>query len=347
MIKRAEAHSKLGNTLKGLGKLDEAEASYRQAIALEPDYTVAHYNLGITLQDLGRLEESETSYRQAIALEPGFTEIHYNLGNMLQELDRLDEAEASYRQAIALKPNYAEAHNNLGKVLMRMGQHREGLKEQRIGAGFISFNLNNGFSVEKVTLSEQNLNPNFIGSWMLNPLSICDELITYFESNKKRQQKGLTGKGENIDLKDSIDITVLPKEIKLPGNEVFEEYFNNLFSFYQDYTTQWPFLTDFAGKLQIGEFNLQRYQSGQHFQALHTERGSLGTLHRLFAWMTYLNDVDEKEGGSTYFSHYGLEIQPKKGLTLIWPAEWTHAHKGNLLNADSKYIMTGWLNFEE
>ena len=38
----AEAHSNLGNTLKELGRLDEAEASYRQAIALKPDYAEAH-----------------------------------------------------------------------------------------------------------------------------------------------------------------------------------------------------------------------------------------------------------------------------------------------------------------
>ena len=199
--------------------------------------------------------------------------------------------------------------------------------------------------VEKVTLSKQKLNPNFIGSWMINPLSICDELIAYFESNKNKQKKGTTGLGENINIKNSVDISILPKEIKLPGNEVFEKYFNNLFACYQDYTIQWPFLTNLAENLQIGRFNLQRYQSGQHFQSVHTERFDLSTLHRIFAWMTYLNDVDVEEGGSTFFSHYDLEIQPKKGLTLIWPAEWTHAHKGNLLHADSKYIITGWMHF--
>ena len=59
--------------------------------------------------------------------------------------------------------------------------------------------------------------------------------------------------------------------------------------------------------------------------------------------MTYLNDVEE--GGSTYFSHYDLEIKPQKGLTLIWPAEWTHAHRGNILTKGKKYIITGWINF--
>ena len=68
-------------------------------------------------------------------------------------------------------------------------------------------------------------------------------------------------------------------------------------------------------------------------------------MHRIFAWMTYLNDVDVKDGGATLSSHYDLEIQPRKGLTLIWPAEWTHAHKGSLLKANSKYMVTGWMHF--
>ena len=141
------------------------------------------------------------------------------------------------------------------------------------------------------------------------------------------------------------DIKITPKDIKLPGNEIFEKYFHNLFYCYQDYVTEWPFLATFAENLQISSFNLQRYQRGQHFENLHTERSSIATLHRVFAWMTYLNDVDQEDGGSTLFSHYDLAIQPRKGLTLIWPAEWTHAHKGNVLKANNKYIITGWMTF--
>jgi len=199
--------------------------------------------------------------------------------------------------------------------------------------------------MEKVTLQKQNLTPNFIGSWIMNPLSICDDLIDYFESNRNKQKRGVTANGKNLDTKNSTDIKITPKDIKLPGNEIFEKYFHNLFYCYQDYVTEWPFLASFAENLQVSSFNLQRYQSGQHFQKVHSERCSLDTLHRVFAWMTYLNDVDQEDGGSTFFSHYDLAIQPRKGLTLIWPAEWTHAHKGNVLQADSKYIITGWMNF--
>ena len=92
--------------------------------------------------------------------------------------------------------------------------------------------------MERVALSKQNLSPNFIGSWMMNPQSICDELIAYFESKKNRQKRGGTTGVKNTNVKNSLDISMLPNEIKLPGNEVFDKYFYNLFSCYQDYVKE-------------------------------------------------------------------------------------------------------------
>ncbi|MDC0432024.1 tetratricopeptide repeat protein [Hyphomicrobiales bacterium] len=66
--------------------------------------------MGVTLQELGKLDEALASYTQAIALKPDYAEAHNNLGVTLQELGKLDEALASYTQAIALKPDYSEAH---------------------------------------------------------------------------------------------------------------------------------------------------------------------------------------------------------------------------------------------
>jgi tetratricopeptide (TPR) repeat protein len=118
----AEAHYNFGNTLKELGRLDEAEASYTQAIALKPGYAEAHSNLGVTYKELGRLDESEASYTQAIVLKPDYAEAYSNLGVTLKELGKLDESEASYTQAIVLKPDYAEAHDNLGNTLRELGR---------------------------------------------------------------------------------------------------------------------------------------------------------------------------------------------------------------------------------
>ena len=58
---------------------------------------------------------------------------------------------------------------------------------------------------------------------------------------------------------------------------------------------------------------------------------------------TYLNDVND--GGTTDFDHYGLKIKPEQNKTLIWPAEWTHAHTGSVLKSGTKYIITGWFDF--
>jgi prolyl 4-hydroxylase len=166
--------------------------------------------------------------------------------------------------------------------------------------------------------------------------------VSYFELNTDKQIKGRVVDGFDQNIKKSVDISVLPNEIKLPKNQIFNVYLDELFKCYRDYLIQWPFLTSFAEKVEVGSFNIQRYKTGEHFQQIHSERTSISTLHRIFAWMTYLNDVEG--GGSTYFNHYDLEVQPKKGLTLIWPAEWTHSHRGNILKSGSKYIITGWMD---
>ena len=197
----------------------------------------------------------------------------------------------------------------------------------------------------RLPLTTQNKTPNFIGSWLIEPLSVCDEIIEYFESNKAKQKRGRITEGEDLDAKNSIDLSISPKDLLAPSNSCFQTYFKGLFDCYADYTAQWPFVGEMVDKLEIGKFNIQRYQKNQHFLKVHAERAGISTLHRLFAWMTYLNDVPPEDGGSTIFTHYDLAVQPTKGQTLIWPAEWTHAHKGSKLNRNSKYIITGWMHF--
>jgi hypothetical protein len=62
--------------------------------------------------------------------------------------------------------------------------------------------------------------------------------------------------------------------------------------------------------MEVSSFNIQRYQPGGHFLKLHSERTTLATSHRVLAWMTYLNDVED--GGSTEFVQQGIEVQPSK-----------------------------------
>ena len=201
-------------------------------------------------------------------------------------------------------------------------------------------------SCARHALDAPSLLPHFIGAWFLQDLLICDQLIDHFEHHQGQQRRGVAGSGSlRLDVKDSVDMPIKPADLLQADHQAFRNYFESLYFFYNDYKEQWPFLNDLFDSLDIGSFNLQRYYEGQHFRKIHTERAGLSSLHRMFAFMTYLNDVEE--GGSTVFSHYGLEIRPQKGLTLLWPAEWTHAHCGNPVIRGSKYIVTGWMHLNE
>ena len=117
--------SNYGVILKNIGKLQDAELSYRKAIELNPDFAEAHSNLGNVLKDLGKLKEAELSYRKAIEIKPDLAEAHSNLGNILRDLGKLKEAELSTRKAIELNPDFAEAHLNLGNILRDLGKLKE------------------------------------------------------------------------------------------------------------------------------------------------------------------------------------------------------------------------------
>ena len=84
-------------------------------------------------KDQGKLEEAIASYRQAVRLKPDYAEAYNNLGNALKDQGKLEEAIASYQQALRLKPDYAEAHNNLGNALTRSREARRGDRQLRAG----------------------------------------------------------------------------------------------------------------------------------------------------------------------------------------------------------------------
>jgi len=120
------AHQR-GDALDAQGRLDEAAASYRQALALKPDMVEAHGNLGNVLSQQGKLEEALLSYRRVLALSPKLAGAHYNLGIVLNKLGRLEEAATCYRQALVLAPDFADAHGNLGGTLLELGRRDEAL----------------------------------------------------------------------------------------------------------------------------------------------------------------------------------------------------------------------------
>ena len=88
--------------------------------------------------------------------------------------------------------------------------------------------------------------------------------------------------------------------------------------------------------------NLQTYQPGGGFKTWHCERAGITQQTRCLVFMTYLNDVED---GGTEFEYQKMTAPAKKGLTIIWPSDWTHTHKGQISHTYKKYIATGWLNY--
>ena len=180
-------------------------------------------------------------------------------------------------------------------------------------------------------INEKNELINFIGSWQMSNYKLFDNIIKFFENNSHLHTQGSIDSGVNLAQKKTTDLTIDPIDLKDKNYSIFNDYFDELFKCYNDYKKQWPFVADNFKSLDIPSFNVQRYLPGEHFAKIHTERSSTSTSHRLFAWMTYLNDLDDNDGGATKFEHFNISVKPKKGKTLIWPAEWTHAHSGEVL----------------
>jgi predicted O-linked N-acetylglucosamine transferase (SPINDLY family) len=111
----------LGLIAHQVGKHGIAVEYIRRAIALKGDTAAFHNNLGNALKCQRKLDEAIKSYRRALELNPKYAEAYNNLGAALNDQEKLDEAVACYRRALELKPNYAEARYNLGNALTCQG----------------------------------------------------------------------------------------------------------------------------------------------------------------------------------------------------------------------------------
>ena len=98
----------LGTLLGALSRTDEAEAAYRQAVALQPNFPHARLNLGHLLERGGQPDNALVQWRAVIdAGAAPDLQVHAwnNLGRLLETLRRYPEAEAALRESLLLDPN--------------------------------------------------------------------------------------------------------------------------------------------------------------------------------------------------------------------------------------------------
>jgi protein O-GlcNAc transferase len=115
------AHNALGGALLRQNLAAEAVKAFDDATRLEPGAVDSWINRGVALRELGRLPEAEASYRRALALAPADAVAVNNLANVVGSQGRAGEAVELYRRAVELDPAYADAKANLGVALRDAG----------------------------------------------------------------------------------------------------------------------------------------------------------------------------------------------------------------------------------
>ena len=110
-----------------------------------------------------------------------------------------------------------------------------------------------------------------------------------------------------------------------------------------------PFYKDkysFIEKIPAWQFyewyNIQKYEEGEGYYSLHCEHQPTDP-QRIIVWMIYLNDAE----CGTEFSYQDIVMDARVGSLVLWPAGWTHPHKGVTPNKGLKYIATGWFSYSE
>jgi tetratricopeptide (TPR) repeat protein len=125
------AHNNLGQELSRRGFLEEAEAEYRRAVAINPRYEHAHNNLGYVLIVQGRREEAIAAFEEAIRCNPGFALAHSNLARARADTGGGRRATADLRVAVTYDLDNPRKHFELGEALHAEGNTNEALAALR------------------------------------------------------------------------------------------------------------------------------------------------------------------------------------------------------------------------
>ena len=173
----------------------------------------------------------------------------------------------------------------------------------------------------------------FIHTVQMDDTSLCDDLLLYYDKNNEYKQRGLSDGGD----KKSTDVVVHSGT----KDATAINYLDFLTSAVESYREKYDAFTFPLGFSE--PWLIQHYEPGEGFPAWHCERAGNQTHQRALVFMTYLNDVTD--GGETQWLYQGKQIKPKKGLTAIWPTDFTHTHRGVVSPTQSKTIVTGWFNF--
>jgi Tfp pilus assembly protein PilF len=121
-----QAYYSLATLFRDTGKLDEANRYFEKFNQLQSHLRDEHNvpvfnNEGLKLKLAGRWEEAVATFRKALSINPSSATVHYNLGTVLAKQGKLREATDCYRTALRLRPGFLQAQEALALTLKSLG----------------------------------------------------------------------------------------------------------------------------------------------------------------------------------------------------------------------------------
>lgn len=190
------------------------------------------------------------------------------------------------------------------------------------------------------------MDENFIGIFPEAIPSIeCIKLIQYFES--LRSMNLVLNRQEMNDSpahkkNDETAFLLHPSVLFTSASTQIQEFLKVFWNCYNEYINKYSILNE-AAPMGILHIRLQKTSPGGGYHVWHHEDCSMHFSNRVLAWTAYLNTIED--GGETEFLYQHKRIKAEEGKIIIWPAGFTHTHRGNPPLEEDKYILTGWIEF--
>ena len=113
------AWNNLGILATREGRTGDAIGYFEQALRLNPDHWIALENLGNAYRHEKRWKEARQTLERAVQIRPQDPEANYSLAMVYAQMDDTGRAYEFMQRALALRPAYPEALNNLGVLYLR------------------------------------------------------------------------------------------------------------------------------------------------------------------------------------------------------------------------------------
>ena len=83
------------------------------------------YNQSLAFKKANRWSDAEAAFRRATKLKPDFPEAWSELGHALKKENRYDDSVTAYQEALRLRPSFPQAMEYLGETYAYMGKRTE------------------------------------------------------------------------------------------------------------------------------------------------------------------------------------------------------------------------------